>query len=382
MKQNRIVFLCISLLGFLFSQESFAQPATSFFPTTQNFRWDYVYTPLDTNGNPIQTPIIPRSTSFFVGSNTVGGRNAQAVTSVNNFSEFGDSLFLPSFEDTSYYSLTGDSAGLYLNPLSIIGEFGDSAEAAQIDSLAGFLNSFTGWYFLYRFNATQNTDYVVIRRDTTVTIDSTAVPLRFEVTGRRLANDSLTTPFGKFDTRKFVVTYTLGYRLQIFSTTTIFPLVQFRDSTWIAQNRWIVRQYLPPSRIPAVENIPIEIEGLPTIAIPGRILDLAEEPLSIQKVEKNVREPRGFELSQNYPNPFNPSTTIRFQLPFSSNTRLEVYDILGRKLSTLVNGYLQRGAYQIAFDASGLASGFYFYRIEATAGSSSFSATKKMMLIK
>ena len=88
--------------------------------------------------------------------------------------------------------------------------------------------------------------------------------------------------------------------------------------------------------------------------------------------------PSDYVLSQNYPNPFNPSTKISFSLPQANNVKLVVYDLLGREVSTLVNGYMNAGVHTVDFNASSLASGIYLYRIEA----GSFTAAKKMMLIK
>lgn len=93
--------------------------------------------------------------------------------------------------------------------------------------------------------------------------------------------------------------------------------------------------------------------------------------------------PKEFTLSQNYPNPFNPSTTIKFTVPLdvkreTSNTKLVVYDILGREVKTLVNENRAPGSYEITFDASQLASGVYFYRLQ----SGSFNQTKKMILLR
>jgi len=83
-------------------------------------------------------------------------------------------------------------------------------------------------------------------------------------------------------------------------------------------------------------------------------------------------------LHQNYPNPFNPTTTIRYDLPKPTLVRLSVYDILGREVAVLVNRGINAGAYEVKFDAMGLASGMYFYRL--TAGS--FVQTRKMLVVK
>lgn len=98
---------------------------------------------------------------------------------------------------------------------------------------------------------------------------------------------------------------------------------------------------------------------------------------------KNI--PLVFALEQNYPNPFNPSTKISWQSPVGSYQTLKVYDLLGNEVATLVNEYRDAGRYEIIFDASQLASGVYFYKLEAhpaQAGTSSFVQTKKFLLIK
>ncbi|MBK6913705.1 MAG: T9SS type A sorting domain-containing protein [Ignavibacteriales bacterium] len=103
--------------------------------------------------------------------------------------------------------------------------------------------------------------------------------------------------------------------------------------------------------------------------------------ISITTGFENPREeiiPEQFTLLQNYPNPFNPSTTIKFQVPNSSFVNLKVYDILGRKVATLVNEEKPVGSYEVNFDASQLSSGIYFYKLQA----GSYVETKKMTLLR
>ncbi len=95
-------------------------------------------------------------------------------------------------------------------------------------------------------------------------------------------------------------------------------------------------------------------------------------------VEVVKEKPTSFELAQNYPNPFNPATTINYQLPTSAMVTLKVYDVVGREVATLVNARQDAGRYNVVFNASTLASGVYFYRLQA----GSFVETKKMMLVK
>jgi hypothetical protein len=85
-----------------------------------------------------------------------------------------------------------------------------------------------------------------------------------------------------------------------------------------------------------------------------------------------------FELSQNYPNPFNPTTVVSWQLPVVSNVKLVVYDLLGREVATLVNEVQQPGSHQVSWDAAGMVSGTYFYRL--TAGS--FMTTKRLIVLR
>ena len=85
-----------------------------------------------------------------------------------------------------------------------------------------------------------------------------------------------------------------------------------------------------------------------------------------------------FKLSQNYPNPFNPSTVISYQLPWNSRVSLKVFDILGREVATLVDGFENEGVHQVRFDANSLTNGIYFYRIETD----NVTKTKIMTLIK
>ena len=85
-----------------------------------------------------------------------------------------------------------------------------------------------------------------------------------------------------------------------------------------------------------------------------------------------------YSLSQNFPNPFNPSTTIRYSVPKAGFVTLKVFDMLGKQVAELVNGYRTAGFYLVDFTGTELSSGVYYYRIE----SEGFTDVKKMILIK
>jgi hypothetical protein len=89
-------------------------------------------------------------------------------------------------------------------------------------------------------------------------------------------------------------------------------------------------------------------------------------------------KPDEFLLFQNYPNPFNPETNIKFRISESGFVTLKVFDILGREVITLVNEEKPAGNYEVEFYASSLASGIYFYKLQA----GGLSLVKKMILAK
>lgn len=95
-------------------------------------------------------------------------------------------------------------------------------------------------------------------------------------------------------------------------------------------------------------------------------------------ISGNENTPKSFSLSQNYPNPFNPSTVIQYAVPKASLVTIKVYDMTGREIKTLVNDFKNAGTFEVRFNASNLASGVYFYKIQA----GEFRDTKKMMLVK
>jgi hypothetical protein len=97
------------------------------------------------------------------------------------------------------------------------------------------------------------------------------------------------------------------------------------------------------------------------------------------EVEKHGEAPQVFNVLQNYPNPFNPTTTIEFSLAEKSKVLLKVYNVLGQKVATLIDGEMQAGIlYRVPFNSSKLVSGVYFYRLEAKGN----VQVKKLVLMK
>jgi len=111
------------------------------------------------------------------------------------------------------------------------------------------------------------------------------------------------------------------------------------------------------------------------------------QPLStFTSVSELVGEgtPDNYVIEQNFPNPFNPTTVIRYGLPYQSNVKLEIYDITGKLVQTILNNEQNAGYYQADITLNNKASGIYFYVLEAKQinGEGKFRETKKMLLVK
>ncbi|MEJ2637165.1 MAG: right-handed parallel beta-helix repeat-containing protein [Calditrichia bacterium] len=110
-------------------------------------------------------------------------------------------------------------------------------------------------------------------------------------------------------------------------------------------------------------------------------------PANLVKINHRAAAvPEDFQLGQNYPNPFNPTTVIEYRVSVSAYVVLQLFDVLGHEIKTLVNEHQGAGSHSVVLDGSGLAAGIYFYRLTAVlnegSGSKLFSGTKKLMLVK
>ena len=115
----------------------------------------------------------------------------------------------------------------------------------------------------------------------------------------------------------------------------------------------------------------------------GDMMPLTHNAINFVRRQTGIEDnssalPDLIQLAQNYPNPFNPTTTITYDLPAKAAVTLEVFNLLGERVITLTQGIMQVGHHEVTFDASGLTSGVYFYRL--TAGKQ--VKTKKMVVLK
>ncbi len=153
-----------------------------------------------------------------------------------------------------------------------------------------------------------------------------------------------------------------GWNIPYNSRFKIYGIVGFRDTG--------TRIYLP------IVKFEFDSIGNPTMYYQNPDLILERPEVSI--AQENPKIPSEYALNQNYPNPFNPRTTIQYTLPRREQVSLDVYNIRGRKLETLVNDVQDPGKHKIPFDASKYSSGIYLYRLQA----GNHTETKKMVLVK
>ncbi|MEO9885731.1 MAG: endonuclease [Balneola sp.] len=171
------------------------------------------------------------------------------------------------------------------------------------------------------------------------------------------------------------------------SVVDLFGTISGSDASWNHSDGWAYRVDLtgPDGNTFVVENWTIEASAFSGASSNSN----ASSPMPIGTFETDLGTsnedefnstdlPASVVLDQNYPNPFNPSTVITYKLRSSQSVSLAVYDQLGRRVAQLVNGKQSNGSHQLTFDASGLSSGVYFYRLKTETS----LITKKMLLIK
>lgn len=347
--------LLFLLLVFTAFNVAYPQNASTYFPASTGYKWFYKNTPLDSNNNPINNLVRYRVDSFAVVQ-TYNGLQASVVRKKDNLISLSQNT---PYNDTNWHNFQTTNGYEYMS-LSFIPD----TNMLPIGFM-NFLRGMQAWYNVYRFVQTVNQEYVIVQKDTTISIDTISAPIRVKLKAKRLNDETVPTVNGNYTAKKFVVTYGLYLRILILE----IPIIERPDTVWLAQNVWMVKQVTPSS------SVNLSQFGLPNVSVPGQKYELTL-PVGIKNISTEV--PERFSLLQNYPNPFNPGSIIRFKIKDSRFVTLKVYDGAGKEVGLLVNEKLQPGEYEAKFDGSRLSSGIYFYRLSA----GDFSETKKMILIK
>ena len=203
-----------------------------------------------------------------------------------------------------------------------------------------------------------------------------------------------TPTVGHFDIKKITGEWSeteVTWNNQPTSDTTVYG--SYTPATAPAQNKWVSIDldtslisgdgYLDIMLYPigSGSTDPLTFYGLESPNDPDLVVTYEGDVITSISDDKITAEPtlvREFRLEQNYPNPFNPRTMINYQLPMNNEVELSIYNILGQKVVTLVNQHMSAGNHQVEWDASGYASGIYFYLLRA----GSFSEMKKMIFLR
>ncbi len=224
------------------------------------------------------------------------------------------------------------------------------------------------WLTSFKFNTGIVIPWEIFEWDTTVTLDTITIPAVIKISGEREGlNESVTVPAGTFTAARFNIIEQVGTKVFGF----FVPLFTMVDTFWIAQNTWIVKH----SRSAINFEYPAATDTV-SLTIPGVRRELVAFNPNVVPEEMNL--PNGFTLYQNFPNPFNPVTNFQFTINSSQFTILKVFTILGEEVATLVNEKLEPGIRQVQWDASGLPSGVYYYRLS----SGNLIETKKLQIIR
>jgi hypothetical protein len=349
----------------LLCQSIIAQTASTYFPSQTGYKWNYESVPLDSLNNPVNSQKFFSIDSFAVIA-PFNGKNANIVLSKTGAQS---TINFQPFTDSIYYNFESANGFEYFNPVLVSGLLGNIDSTLGIDFL-NFFGSLEGWYSYYRFASNVNTSYQIFSKDTTVIVDSIELPIRFELIGKRLADETINTAIGTFNCKKFLLERRLSYLVTIPPFPTIaFKILGIEETSWLAPDKWKVKSYVPST------NVDLSILGIPAFNVPGLETNII---LQITNVEDEFITINKTELYQNYPNPFNPNTKISWQSLVSGWQTLKIYDVLGNEVATLADGYKLAGNYETIFDASHLSSGIYFCQLKVD----DFIHSKKMVLIK
>jgi hypothetical protein len=342
----------------------YPQQASDYFPAATGYVWNYKVTPLDSINNPMTQLEYFRQDSFAVIQNYLG-RTADIVLSKEGPLQ---TILLQPYIDSIFYSFQGTDGYEYFS-ISGIESFLNRLDSLGIDPNFNFLNFFRSlqnWYSVYRFGASPGVRYTLLQKDTLISTYN----IRFKYSAIRNNDQTISTPIGTFNCKKFTTQWEFSYLLGPIP----IPLFSIEDTNWIAQGNWFVKAYQPS------KAVDLTLLGIPPFFIPGRTINILDQIVSVPNDQLTVND---YVLYQNYPNPFNPSTKISWQSPVGSWQTLKVYDVLGNDVATLVNEYREAGKYEIEFPvetnhALSLPSGVYFYQLKV----GNYVETKKMILLR
>jgi len=261
---KQIIYVLFSVVLCFYLTISHAQNAQSWFPPNAGFHWYYATTPLDSMNQP-QSDLAAYSIDSLVQTNLpYNGRTASLV--LTRYGTAENAIY-----DSGFVAFDNMDAWLYLNPMKKL------MTTSWLDSLGIVLplENRAGWYKIYDFDyPVISPGYSIFSWDTTLTLDSLEIPLRFETKGRRLNDQTVEVEIGSFTCKRFVLTSSIGY----VSPLAALPIFSLTDTVWIAPERWIVRRLTPSQNLDLNEIAQLlEMDTtLPVFTIYGREVEAVD----------------------------------------------------------------------------------------------------------
>lgn len=379
--------LLISIILLYNSLYIFSQTASTYFPANIGHKWFFKNEVLDTLNNPVDSLTTFRIDSF---ATTLVYKEKEAKLILSKTGSEATVLYQP-YLDTNYVNLAGTEGSIYFSAtalnglLALIDTTGIDSTLGGLGNLLNTLASFEKWYPFYKFASIINLSYTLLSYDTTISIDTLTLPLRFDITNRRLADAALSTPIGNFNCKKFLPQYRLSYRVELPPPLPplLVPLLTIRDTVYIAPGNWIVQSVIPST------VLDLSYLQLPKFSLPGLKVTIIPEILPPVSVEENFNSQRNLSV-QIYPNPARDVINLNYTLREgvlgrqSGKVNVKIFDLLGNEIQTLVDEEKIPGEYvtTLRLNDTGLletlANGIYFYRL--TYGN--YSVSGKFLLIK
>ena len=338
--RRHITAFFISIVTF---STGIAQNASEYLTPSVGSTWRYQRFDLDTAQN-IVTGSQKIVVDSLIGSGTFNGVNGYVLKSLHSPPR-----------DSTIVGMNADIISFYNGGYPIEGL------STSVDSLGlGFIPQALGWYAYFKFASPPLNNRVdtLFRRDSTIILDGTEFPLTLIISRIRRPAGVVTVPAGTFVTAvPFEIT--LNVDTWIFTPLGKFavPLLKLTDTLFVAKNNWIVKEIQGSTYFPltAIDN-----DSVPSFRIPGFVRLLEQQTLT--SVERDENEIPAFLLEQNFPNPFNGTTHIPITVRNRANISIEIYDLLGRFVDTVVRTTAEPGTHFFRWDADHHPSGMYLCR--------------------
>ncbi|MCK7520154.1 MAG: hypothetical protein MZV64_21895 [Ignavibacteriales bacterium] len=187
-------------------QLNFAQTASTYFPSQTGYKWNYESVPLDSLNNPVNSQKFSSIDSFAV-QHYFNGKNANVVLSKTGAQ---NTINFQPYLDTLYYNFESSNGFEYFDPELVSGLLGNIDSTLGINFI-NFFSSLEGWYSYYRFASNVNASYQIFKKILQLLLMATSLPIRFELIGKRLADETINTAIGTFICKKFLLERRLSY---------------------------------------------------------------------------------------------------------------------------------------------------------------------------